>query len=220
MKHYLFAFLLALTASLLIQHDAFAQKKSTKVSLSLGGGVNLSSAQVGGYYDRASNATSRFSFGFFADKKIKGGLSARSGFFYNGLGREYVQGYMGIPIPDPGDMHMQDEFNYFTIPLQVKYSFRDSPFSLYAGPQFSYLINVTWRPESNTRSLITDQFQRSNVSAAGGLLCAFTNRFSMGFEYQSSIGSNLDEGYKANLPTDTKYELYAFSLRAFYKLSN
>ncbi|MBM3412863.1 MAG: PorT family protein [Bacteroidetes bacterium] len=209
MKHYLFALLISLTASFFFQLDAFAQKKSNKASLSLGGGVNLSSARVGGYYNQASNATSRVAFGFFADKKIQGGLSARTGFFYNGLGREH-----GI-----GELNKQEEFSYFTIPLQAKYSFRDSPFSLYAGPQFSYLIHATWKPTSNTRSLVTDQFQRVNVSVAGGLLCAFTNRFSMGFEYQNSIGSSLDEVYKTSLPADTKYQLYAFSLRGFYKLS-
>jgi len=209
MKHYLFALLVLLTAALSVQLPAYAQKKSTGVALALGGGVNLSNAQTAGYYNHASSSTARFSFGFFADKKIKGGLSARSGFFYNGLGREHVV----------GGMSMQDEFSFFTVPLQAKYSFKNSPFSLYVGPQFSYLINATWRPDGNTRSLMTDQFQRLNVSAAGGLLCAFTNRFSMGFEYQSSIGSNLDKEYASNLPADTKYQLNAYSLRAFYKLS-
>ena len=209
MKHYLFAFLISLTASLLVQLPAFAQKKSKGINIELGGGINLSSAHVGGYYSHSSESTSRFSFGFFADKKIIGGLSARSGFFYNGLGRAHKV----------GEMEMQDEFSFFTIPLQAKYSFSKSPFSLYAGPQFSYLINATARPDASTRSLMTENFQRVNVSAAGGLLCAFNSRFSMGFEYQSSIGSNLDKEYAANLSADTKYQLNAYSLRAFYKLS-
>ncbi len=209
MKHYLFALLICFTALLLVQTSVYAQNKSKGVNIYLGGGVNLSSAAVAGYYDQTSESTYRFSFGFFADKKIKGGLSARSGLFYNGLGRAYTE----------GEKTMQDEFSYFTIPVQAKYSFKGSPFSLYAGPQFSYLLNATWKPDSDTRSLMTDQFQRINMSAAGGLLCAFTSRFSMGFEYQSSIGSNLDKEYADNLPNDTKYQPNAYSLRAFYKLS-
>jgi hypothetical protein len=209
MKHYQISLLLSLFALLLVGSAVYAQKKSNGINIYLGGGVNLSSASVAGYYDQTSESTSRFSFGFFADKKIKGGLSARSGFFYNGLGREYAE----------GDKSLQDEFNYFTIPLQAKYSFKESPFSLYAGPQFSYLIKATSKPDSDTRLLMTENFQRLNVSAAGGLLCAFTSRFSMGFEYQSSIGSNLDKEYADNLPSDTKYQPNAYSLRAFYKLS-
>jgi hypothetical protein len=145
MKHYQISLLLSLFALLLVGSAVYAQKKSNGINIYLGGGVNLSSASVAGYYDQTSESTSRFSFGFFADKKIKGGLSARSGFFYNGLGREYAE----------GDKSLQDEFNYFTIPLQAKYSFKESPFSLYAGPQFSYLINATSKPDSDTRLLMT-----------------------------------------------------------------
>ncbi|MEY4585711.1 MAG: hypothetical protein RIT05_129 [Bacteroidota bacterium] len=209
MKHYLFAFLITFSALLVVQLPVFAQKNSKGINIELGGGVSLASAHVGGFYAHSSESTSRFAFGFFADKKLIGGLSARSGFFYNGLGRAHKA----------GEMEMQDEFSFFTIPLQAKYSFKKSPFSFYAGPQFSYLINATARPDASTRSLMTENFQRVNVSAAGGLLCAFTNRFSMGFEYQSSIGSNLDKEYAAILPADTKYQLNAYSLRAFYKLS-
>ncbi len=92
MKHYQISLLLSLFALLLVGSSVHAQKKSNGINIYLGGGVNLSSASVAGYYDQTSESTSRFSFGFFADKKIKGGLSARSGFFYNGLGREYAEG--------------------------------------------------------------------------------------------------------------------------------
>jgi len=164
MKHYQISLLLSLFALLLVGSSVYAQKKSNGINIYLGGGVNLSSASVAGYYDQTSESTSRFSFGFFADKKIKGGLSARSGFFYNGLGREYAE----------GDKSLQDEFNYFTIPLQAKYSFKESPFSLYAGPQFSYLINATSKPDSDTRLLMTDNFQRLILSIKAVLEVTWT----------------------------------------------
>lgn len=186
-----------------------AQKKSTGINLYLGGGVNLAKAKVGGFYDETSQSTSRFSFGFFADKKIKGNLAIRSGLFYNGLGQRYTV----------NNNEQQDEFNYFTVPLQAKISFKESPFSLYAGPQFSYLLNATWKPDSDTKLLMTEKFQTLNVSAAGGIICDFTKRFALSFEYQSSLGSSLDKQYADNLPDGTTYQPNAYSLRAFVKLS-
>ena len=198
-----------LTLSIAPTCATWAQKKSSNINLYLGGGVNLAKAEVAGYYDMSSQSTSRFSFGFFADKIVKGNWAIRTGLFYNGLGQQYSE----------NDKTQQDEFNYFTVPVQAKISFKASPFSLYAGPQFSYLLNATWKPDADTKLLMTEKFQRLNVSAAGGIVCAFTKRFSMAFEYQSSLGSTLDKLYADNLPDGTTYQPNAFSLRAFVKLS-
>ena len=178
-----------LTLSIAPTCATWAQKKSSNINLYLGGGVNLAKAEVAGYYDMSSQSTSRFSFGFFADKIVKGNWAIRTGLFYNGLGQQYSE----------NDKTQQDEFNYFTVPVQAKISFKESPFSLYAGPQFSYLLNATWKPDADTKLLMTEKFQRLNVSAAGGIICAFTKRFSMAFEYQSSLGSTLDKLYADNL---------------------
>lgn len=209
MKKHLLLVAVLFIAAIVPSVTILGQKKSSGINLYLGGGVNLAKAKVAGYYDETSQSTSRFSFGFFADKKIKGNLAIRSGLFYNGLGQRYTV----------NDNEQQDEFNYFTVPLQAKISFKGSPFSLYAGPQFSYLLNATWKPDADTKSLMTDKFQTLNVSAAGGILCSFTNRFSMSFEYQSSLGSTLDKQYADNLPDGTTYQPNAYSLRAFVKLS-
>ena len=48
------------------------------------------------------------------DKKIKGNLAVRSGLFYNGLGQRFTV----------SDKEQQEEFNYFTVPLQAKLSFK------------------------------------------------------------------------------------------------
>jgi len=198
-----------LTLSIAPISATWAQKKSSNVNLYLGGGINLAKANVAGYFDKTSQSTSRFSFGFFADKTLKGNWAIRSGLFYNGLGQQYKV----------NEKSQQDEFNYFTVPVQAKISFKSSPFSLYAGPQFSYLLNATWKPDSDTKLLMTEKFQKLNLSAAGGIICAFTKRFSMAFEYQSSIGSTLDKLYADNLPDGTSYQPNAFSLRANVKLS-
>ena len=209
MRNLLLLTTILLTLSIAPTCATWAQKKSSNINLYLGGGVNLAKAEVAGYYDMSSQSTSRFSFGFFADKIVKGNWAIRTGLFYNGLGQQYSE----------NDKTQQDEFNYFTVPVQAKISFKESPFSLYAGPQFSYLLNATWKPDADTKLLMTEKFQRLNVSAAGGIICAFTKRFSMAFEYQSSLGSTLDKLYADNLPDGTSYQPNAFSLRAFVKLS-
>ena len=209
MKKLLLLVNMLLFAAVIPTATVMGQKKSSGVNLSLGGGVNLAKVNGAGYFDKSSQSTSRFSFGFFADKKIKGNLAVRSGLFYNGLGQRFTV----------SDKEQQEEFNYFTVPLQAKLSFNGSPFSLFAGPQFSYLLNATWKPDASSKVLMTENFQKLNVSAAGGILCAFSKRFSMSFEYQSSLLSTLDQQYADNLIDGSSYKPNAYSLRAYVKLS-
>lgn len=204
-------FVAFLVGVLLIAPTSFlwSQKKSKNINLYLGGGINLAKAEVAGYFNQSTQTTARFSYGFFADRIVCGNWAVRSGLFYNGLGRSFKV----------GEKSQQEEFNYISVPLQAKISFKNSPFSFYAGPQFSYLLNATAKPDASTKQLITGNFQTLNVGIAGGILVAFTKRFSMGFDYQSSLGSTLDANYADNLPDGTKYQPVAFSLRAHVKLS-
>ena len=179
------------------------------VNLSMGGGITLGKVICSGYYSSPSELTARSSFGFFADKKIKSNLYARTGLFYNGLGEAYTY----------GNKDMQDEYNYISIPLQVLYPVKTTPFSIYAGPQVSYLLNAARKTEGNSIVMITDEFRKVMVTGTAGVLCKLANRFNISFEYERSFYNSITKEFADNIQDGSKYQPVGFAFRAYYRIS-
>lgn len=199
---------LLLLAFLLISSGAaFSQFKG--VNLSMGGGITLAKVNCSGYYSSPSELTARSSFGFFADKKIKSGLFARTGLFYNGLGEAYSY----------ANQDMQDEFNYISLPLQVLHPVKNTPFSIYAGPQVSYLLNAARKTGSNSIVMITDEFRKVMVTGTAGVLCKLAPRFNVSFEYERSFYNSITKEFADNIEDGSKYQPTGFGFRAYYRLS-
>lgn len=179
------------------------------VNINLGGGLTLAKISSSGYYSEPSKLTARSSFGVFADKKITSSISARTGLFYNGLGESYTY----------ANKKMQDEFNYLSLPLQVLYPLKNTPFSVFGGPQVSLLINAARKTEGNSIVMVTDEFRRVMVNGTAGLLCKVTPRTSASFEYERSFYNAITKEFAGNIDEGSKYQHVGFALRVYFRLS-
>lgn len=199
--------LLLLALFLMAFGTSFGQLKG--VNLSMGGGITVAKVNCSGYYSAPSEATARSSFGFFADKKIKHGLSVRTGLFYNGLGESY----------NSANKDMQDEFNYMSIPVQLVLAVPTTPLSIYAGPQASYLLNASRKTGGNSIVMVTDEFRKIMVTGTAGVLCKLSPRFNLGVEYERSFYNSITKEFADNIQDGSKYQPVGISFRAYYRIS-
>ena len=133
---------------------------------------------------------------------FKGGekFDIESGLFFNGYGGKYSD----------AEFTSQINLNYLSIPLLGKLKL-GSGFSIYAGPQFSFLLSADSKEDGETTS-IKDQVKSSAFWAIVGLSFDATENFYLYGEYHAGL-TNLE---KESL-NESKWNANAVSIGLGYK---
>jgi|SRR6185369_1593727 len=156
--------------TLFVSTSLLAQKKKFHVKLDYGvkTGMNFSHLLLRDLQDNVdhdfnSKWRTGFVLGMFVKVPVYKKFSVQPEFLYSSMGGDYY-----TPTSGPsGYQHVRDRYNYFSIPIMVKYQVCEH-FNVVAGPQFDFLIEGTERNASGTYK-VSDQLKDFDGMVTGGV---------------------------------------------------
>jgi opacity protein-like surface antigen len=82
------------------------------------------------------------------------------------------------------------KYNYLTLPVLLKYRFKDIGFGMYAGPQLGFVVNASSHLNGK-KTDIKELTTKNDFAAVAGLDYRFENNFRIDFRYQYSFFNTL-----------------------------
>ena len=169
-----------LSLTVLTAPKSFAQsKEATGVRFGLKAGINLANITTKPSDGTSTGFLPGINGGFFSTIPIAVGFAIQPELTYSGLGAK--------------DKESSDKVNlsYLTLPVLAKYSFANSGFGAYLGPQIGYLFSAKQKSEGTSED-IKDGFKSTDLSGIFGI------------EYFSPIGIGLSARYQLGLSNIVK----------------
>lgn len=82
------------------------------------------------------------------------------------------------------------KYGYITLPVLLKYRFKDVGFGIYTGPQIAFLVNGN-SSVNGTKTNIQQQMTKNDFAALVGFDYKFESNFRVDFRYQYSFFNTL-----------------------------
>jgi hypothetical protein len=193
-----------LTAALFVSLGLFAQKKKMHVKADWGMkiGINGSHFYLHDLQDEnAPNIHTRWKTGFvlgaFVNLPIYKKVSIQPEFLYSGMGGYYYNANNDL---------IKARYNYFSIPVEVKYKL-SKKFAVLVGPQFDFLIEGKERVNGQN-SHVSDGLKDFDIAITGGLEwwvskhLFFAGRYMRGFndlDYRPDMMRYYSEGVQLTM---------------------
>jgi opacity protein-like surface antigen len=101
------------------------------------------------------------------------------------------------------------KYSYLTLPVLLKYRFKDNGLGLYTGPQLGFLVNAsssTNGVKKDIKSLLT----KNDVAALVGLDYHFDSNFRIDFRYQYSLFNTMKT--EAADPSKNQNRIFSFTI--------
>jgi len=174
-----------------------AQKGEQKFKLGAKAGLNLANIKETGTGAGSFKSITGFIVGGFAAIPVSSSFAIQPELLYGQYGAK--SDALGISI----DL----KTSYLSVPLLAKYSFKETGFSLLAGPQIGVLLSAKTLGVD-----VKSSFQGSDVSGVFGAEYELKNGLSIAARYQLGV-SNIE---KSTVGSDTKAKNNAFQFTVGY----
>lgn len=168
----------------------------SQVNFGVKGGLNISNTKLAGFMKGVPNVG--LNVGGFAQIAINDEITIQPELNFSQMGATLYE-----LLDDSGE---KLTLNYLALPVIAKYNWEK--FSLFAGPQVSYLMSAKSKYEGKTYDLKKD-FKKSEVSGLIGGEYQLTDLFSVNARYQFGL-SNIT----TNATPDDNEDSYNVSIRA------
>lgn len=162
-----------LLSSAVLALSSFAQKDDKTLTFGVKAGLNMASISGTGSSDAESIIG--FNVGGFANYKLSDNLSLQPELFYSAEGAKSKSASVTTNL------------GFINLPVLVKYSFGESKFSAFAGPQLGFLLSAKAGDTD-----IKDMINGTNFSGVFGTGYQFTSNLGVNLRYQLGL-SNLSK---------------------------
>lgn len=198
-------YFIVMAAVLLCCSVAFGQTKN-KTSVGVKAGLNFSQFRLPLEYDNYdANWKAGLTGGVYVQRMLNKKFNLQAEFLYSQMGAE---------VDDELGQRQNYRFNYFSVPVMLKWNFCKS-LHLVAGPQIDFLLRATNRTDIGTNT-VTNETKDIDLGWTAGFEGWIGNKTSIGLRYVSgtkdvSPDKETFTGYNQGIQFTVGYKLFPCS---------